>query len=96
MEEKQTEKLEFSEGIDKIVKLFKEEIEDLEEDDVKYTRAKLKEINKLYKQKYQKTKTEITKDLLNTLRDKIPEKEDVKKFLKKLGKVRVKIIIKKD
>lgn len=94
MEEKQTEKLEFSEGIDKIMKLLKEEIEDLEEDDVKYTRAKFKEIDKIYKQKYKKTKTEIAKDLLSTLKDKIPEKEEVWKALKKVPKLR--IVVKKD
>lgn len=89
MEEKQTEKLEFQEDIDKITELLKEEIENLEEEDVKYARTKLKEIDKIYKQKYQKTKSEIIEDFFSAMRNKIPKKKKVIETLKKIKKVRI-------
>jgi hypothetical protein len=94
MEEKVSEKVEFLDNIDKISNLLKEEMEDLEEDDIKYARTKLKEVDNICKQKYKKTNTEIIKNFLSTLRNKIPEKEKIIETLKKIKKVR--IIIKED
>lgn len=98
MVENPPDKEEFLKGFDKIIHIFKTDTKDLEEDDFIYVRTKLKEIvkeiDKIYKEKYSKTKTEIAKNLLSTLKNKIPEKKAVKKSIKKLGKIR--IVIKED